>query len=169
MRRLYLLLFVAILSATLLSAADDKPLARGVKGEVEDIILVGADDWHASVAATPLAIYSQENETVIKPMLILPKEVHAGERNGWIEESDLERYGASAILDTLKGANVSAITIHGSGEKVGALVKAAQKDGIEAYVAVTLEIPESQASSEALEGLDSKEMAMMAEVGLATT
>ena len=40
MRRLYLLLFVAILSATLLSAADDKPLARGVKGEVEDIILV---------------------------------------------------------------------------------------------------------------------------------
>ena len=82
MRRLYLLLFVAILSATLLSAADDKPLARGVKGEVEDIILVGADDWHASVAATPLAIYSQENETVIKPMLILPKEVHAGERNG---------------------------------------------------------------------------------------
>ena len=52
MRRLYLLLFVAILSATLLSAADDKPLARGVKGEVEDIILVGADDWHASVAAT---------------------------------------------------------------------------------------------------------------------
>ena len=167
MRCLYLLLFMAILSATLLSAADE-PLARGVKGEVEDIILVGADDWHASVAATPLAIYSQENETVIKPMLILPKEVHAGERNGWIEESDLERYGASAILDTLKGANVSAITIHGSGEKVGALVKAAQKDGIEAYVAVTLEIPVSQASSEALEGLDSNEMALMAEVGLAT-
>lgn len=169
MRCLNLLVFMAILSATLLSAADDdddEPLARGMKGEMEDIILVGADDWYSSVAATPLAIYSQENSTVVKPMLILPKEIHARNRMGWIEERDLERYGASTILDTFKGANVSSIVIHGSGDKVGALVKAAKKDGIKAYVAVTLEIPVSKASSRELEGLDRAEMVLMAEAGL---
>ena len=127
----YLLLFMAIMSITLLSAAEDAPLERGVKGEVEDVILVGADDWHASIAATPLAIWSEDNQTRIMPMLILPKVVQAGDRNGWVEESDLKRYGESAILDTFKAANISAITIHGTGDQVKALVESAHKDGLE--------------------------------------
>lgn len=163
------LLFTIILFTALLCTADDEPLARGVKGEIEDVILVGADDWHASVAATPLAIYSHENSTVAKPMLILPREVHAGKRVGWIEESDIARYGASAILDTFKGANISAIIIHGSGERVESLVRAAQKDGIEAYVTVTLEIPESPTGSKKLEGLSEKEIALMAKAGLTSS
>lgn len=166
MKSIYLL-FVIILVTIQISGASDQPLARGVKGEFEDVILVGADDWHASIAATPLAIYSHENGTTVKPMLILPKEVHAGERNGWIEESDIERYGAPAILDTFKGANISAITIHGSGDRVRSMVEAAQKDEIKAYVAVTLEIPVSKAAPDELEGLED-EMAMMAEAGLTT-
>jgi len=168
LRCLYLLITI-ILFTVLFCTADEEPLERGVKGYVEDVILVGADDWHASVAATPLAIYSHENSTVAKPMLILPREVRAGNRVGWIEESDLVRYGASAILDTFKGASISAIIIHGSGEKVESMVEAAQKDGIEAYVAVTLEIPELPAESEGLGGLDEKEMAMIAKAGLASS
>ncbi len=165
MRCLYLLL-AAILFTSLLCTAEEKPLARGVKGEVADVILVGADDWHASVAATPLAVYSHENGTIARPMLILPREVNAGKRIGWIEENDLEKYGVSAILDTFKGANISAITVHGSGDRVESLVKAAQKDGIEAYVAVTLEVPESQNELEELEDLNEEEMALMARAGL---
>ena len=84
-------------------------MERGVKGEIEDVILVGADDWHAAVAATPLAIWSEGNETKTLPLLVLPKAVQAGERNGWVEESDLQRYGASAILSTFKTANISTI------------------------------------------------------------
>ena len=49
-----LLLIIAALA--LLSAAGAQ-LDRGTKGQVEDVILVGADDWHSSVAATPLAIW----------------------------------------------------------------------------------------------------------------
>ncbi|NMC09842.1 MAG: hypothetical protein GYA39_02510, partial [Methanothrix sp.] len=125
-------------SAMLLAAAD---LERGVKGEVDDLILVGAYDWHASVAATPLAIWSDVNKTVMKPLLILPKDVNAGDRNGWVEESDLDRYGASAILGTFKAANVTAITIHGEGDQVKALVEAAHKNGMSAYVTASLELP----------------------------
>ena len=132
---------MALISNALLSAAEDAPLARGVKGEVEDVILVGADDWHASIAATPLAIWSQDNQTRALPMLVLPKLVQAGDRNGWVEESDLERYGESAILDTFKAANISDVTIHGSGDQVKALVESAHKDGIKVYITATLEIP----------------------------
>ena len=83
MRLQYLILFIAIMSITEQCFAEDAPLERGVKGDLDDVILVGADDWHASIAATPLAIWSLENETRALPMLILPKAVHAGDRNGW--------------------------------------------------------------------------------------
>ena len=135
------ILFIAIISNTGYASAEDAPLERGVKGEVEDVILVGADDWHASIAATPLAIWSEDNQTRALPMLILPKAVQAGDRNGWVEESDLERYGASAILSTFKAANISTITIHGSGDQVKALVESAHKDGLKVYITATLEIP----------------------------
>jgi hypothetical protein len=166
LRFFYIFLIISLMAP--LCIADEKPLARGVKGESEDVILVGADDWHASIAATPLAIYSQENSTVAKPMLILPREVHAGKRMGWIEENDLQKHGPSAILDTFKGANISAITIHGTGDRVESMVHAAQKDGIEAYVAVTLQMPESQAGSAGVDGLERGEVALMAQAGLAS-
>jgi len=137
----YLILFIAIMSNIALCLAEDAPLERGVKGDLADVILVGADDWHASIAATPLAIWSEENQTRVLPFLILPKAVHAGDRNGWVEEGDLQRYGASAILSTFKAANISAITIHGTGDQVKALVEAAHKDGLKAYITATLEIP----------------------------
>ena len=92
------LLFILIISCIGQALSDDRPLERGVKGEIEDVILIGADDWHTAIAATPLAIWSEENETVRTPLLVLPQEVQAGERNGWVEQSDLERYGAPAIL-----------------------------------------------------------------------
>jgi hypothetical protein len=137
----YLLLFMAIISNSLQCQAEDAPLERGVKGELEDVILVGADDWHASIAATPLAIWSDDNQTIALPLLILPKAVHAGDRGGWVEESDLQRYGAPAILGTFKAANISTITVHGTGDQVKALVQAAHKDGLNAYITSTLEIP----------------------------
>ena len=135
------MIFIAVLSNVALSAAAEATLERGVKGEVEDVILVSADDWHASIAATPLAIWSEDNRTIVKPLLILPKDVYAGDRNGWVEESDLEKYGAKTILDTFKTANISAITIHGVGDQVKALVEAAHKDGLKAYVTASLELP----------------------------
>ncbi|MDD1749758.1 MAG: hypothetical protein LUO89_07765, partial [Methanothrix sp.] len=134
-----LFILIAILSFSELCFAEDAPLERGVKGDIDDVILVGADDWHASIAATPLAIWSEENETRTLPILILPKAVHAGDRNGWVEESDLQRYGTSAILSTFKAANISTITIHGAGDEVKALVEAAHKDGLKAYITATLE------------------------------
>ena len=48
------------------------------------------------------------------------------------------------------------------------MVHAAQKDGIEAYVAVTLQMPESQAGSAGVEGLDRGEVALMAQAGHAS-
>jgi len=140
-KHLLILLLMAVLASATISAGVPSPLERGVKGDVEDVILVAADDWHASIAATPLAIWSEENRTVAKPLLILPKEVSAGERNGWVEQTDLEKYGASAILDTLRAANITAITIHGKGEAVKSLVEAAHKDGMKAYVTASLELP----------------------------
>ncbi|MCX6672256.1 MAG: hypothetical protein NTY37_00545, partial [Methanothrix sp.] len=148
--------------------AEDAPLERGVKGDLADVILVGADDWHAAIAATPLAIWSLENKTRALPMLILPKAVHAGDRNGWVEESDLQRYGAYAILGTFKAANISAITIHGAGDQVKALVEAAHKDGLKAYITATLEIPvisEPGAAGD-IEEVPQARRAMLAEAGL---
>lgn len=134
-------LALAFFALAALCTAADSPLERGVKGEVEDVILVGADDWHASIAATPLAIWSEDNRTISKTLLILPKEVNAGERMGWVEESDLERYGITPVLHTFESANITAITIHGKGDLVKAIVEAAQKEKIKAYVTASLEVP----------------------------
>lgn len=106
------------------------------------MILVGGQDWHAVVASVPLSTWSGENTTVVRPMLILPREVNAGRRLGWVEGTDLERYGMDAILQTMTSGNVSALIIHGSGEDVKTLVKTAQKQGMKAYMTVSLE-PES--------------------------
>ncbi len=165
MRLQYLILFIVVMSNCL---AEDAPLERGVKGDLADVILVGADDWHASIAATPLAIWSEENETRALPMLILPKAVQAGDRNGWVEESDLQRYGASAILGTFKAANISAITIHGTGDQVRALVEAAHKDGLKAYITATLEIPviSESVAAEELKELPQASKVMLAQAGL---
>jgi hypothetical protein len=164
----YLILFIATLSVTQLCFADDAPLERGVKGDIADVILVGADDWHASIAATPLAIWSLENETRALPLLILPKAVHAGDRNGWVEESDLQRYDATAILGTFKAANVSTITIHGTGDKARALVQAAHKDGLKAYITATLEIPviSEPGTKSSTDEVPQARRAMLAKAGL---
>jgi hypothetical protein len=79
------MLFLAVL---LLFTAADASLERGVKGEVEDVILVDAADWHSSIAATPLAVWSEDNMSVSKPLLILPTDVNAGLRMGWVEQAD---------------------------------------------------------------------------------
>ena len=168
MKLQYLLLSMAIMSCIVQCIAEDAPLERGVKGEIEDVILVGADDWHAAVAATPLAIWSEGNETKTVPLLVLPKAVQAGERNGWVEESDLQRYGASAILSTFKTANISAITIHGTGDLVKDLVEAAHKDGLKAYITATLEIPTAaeQGVTSDIQDLPQAMDAMLSEAGL---
>ncbi len=165
---LMLFIFIAILSFSELCFAEDAPLERGVKGDIEDVILVGADDWHASIAATPLAIWSEENKTRTLPILILPKAVHAGDRNGWVEEADLQRYGTSAILSTFKAANISTITIHGAGDQVKALVEAAHKDGLKAYITATLEVPviSEPQKTEDIEELPQARNAMLAQAGL---
>lgn len=141
-------LFVVLLALIVLSSAANAQLERGVKGSVEDVIIVGADDWHSSVAATPLAIWSENNNrTVAKTLLILPKDVQSGDRMGWIEQSDLDTYGAASILHDFKSANISSITIHGSGEAVKNLVDAAHKEGLKAYVTASLELPEKSDST----------------------
>jgi hypothetical protein len=168
MKLQYLLLSIVIISGIVQCHAEDMPLERGVKGDLDDVILVGADDWHAAIAATPLAIWSEENKTRSLPFLILPREVQAGERTGWVEDSDLKKYDASAILATLKEANISAITIHATGEKAKALVQAAHKDGLKAYVTATLEVPQvsKPQTSDDIEELPEVRDAMLAEAGL---
>jgi len=168
MKLQYLLLSIAIMSCIVLCIAEDAPLERGVKGEIGDVILVGADDWHAAIAATPLAIWSEGNETKTLPLLVLPKAVQAGDRNGWVEESDLQKYGASAILSTFKSANISAITIHGTGDQVKDLVEAAHKDGLKAYITATLEVPAATGSKVTgnIENLPGAMDSMLSEAGL---
>ncbi|MHC1632146.1 MAG: C25 family cysteine peptidase [Methanotrichaceae archaeon] len=139
MRRLAVFL---ILSAIFIVQVDAQ-LERGVKSDsLEEIVLVGADDWHSSIAATPLAIWTDDNGTETRPFLILPRKVDAGNRIGWIDQADIERYGPVAVLHTMASANVSALVINGDGDLVKSLVKLAQKEGIKAYVTVTLEPPE---------------------------
>ncbi|MDM7934558.1 MAG: C25 family cysteine peptidase, partial [Methanothrix sp.] len=165
MKLLFVVLLVAALSSA--SAVGDAPLERGVKGDVEDQVLVGADDWHAVVAATPLAIWSDGNRTEIRPLLILPKEVEAGERIGWVEEGDLELYGVSAILDTLKSANITSVIVHGEGDLVRSLVETAHKDGLKAYVTVSLEIPRiPEAQPREIEAISEARAALLARAGL---
>ena len=162
------LLFILIISSIGQALSDDRPLERGIKGEMEDVILIGADDWHTAIAATPLAIWSEENKTVRIPLLVLPQEVGAGERNGWVEQSDLERYGASAILSAFKSANISAITIHGFGEKVKDLTESAHKDGLRVYITAGLEVQHSdeKAKLEELSKLPEAIDVMLSEAGL---
>jgi hypothetical protein len=170
------LLFILLAIAVLLTAADAE-LQRGVKDYVEDVVLLGADDWHYSIAATPLSTWSEENRTVIKPQLILPKDVQAGERMGWVEQSDLETYGVQAILHTFKSANVSSFTIHGSGDLAKSMVEAAHKEALKAYLTATLEVPKkAQPKAEKLDVLALEpenqitslaERSILQEVGLA--
>jgi hypothetical protein len=140
-------LFLVLVAMVVLSAAASAELERGLKGSVEDVILVGADDWHSSVAATPLAIWSEGNHTVDKTLLILPKDVGTGDRMGWVEQSDIDTYGADAVLHDFKSANISAITIHGQGDAVKALIEDAHKDGVKAYVTASLDLPKNPAKA----------------------
>ncbi len=129
-----------ILALSILVVQADAQLERGTKsGDMEDIILVGADDWHSSVAATPLAIWTDDEGQKTRPLIVLPREVNAGQRMGWVDQAELERYGPESVLHTMRSANVSALVIHGEGEMVKSLVKLAGKEGIKAYVTVTLE------------------------------
>ncbi|MDD1722086.1 MAG: C25 family cysteine peptidase [Methanothrix sp.] len=168
MKLQYPLLLIFIISCIGQALAEDQPLERGIKGEIEDVILTGADDWHEAIAATPLAIWSEDNKTVRLPLLILPQEVQAGERNGWVEESDLQRYGAPALLSAFRSANISAIIIHGSGEKVKDLAESAHKDGLKVYITAGLEVPRSveKKASEELSKLPEAIDVMLAEAGL---
>ncbi len=134
-------LLLVFLMAALITTSSDAQIERGIKGNMEDVILVGADDWHGPIAATPLAIWSDDQGSVTKPFLILPKAISSGTRLGWIEQKDLDRYGAVSVLQTLESGNITAIIIHGSGDLVKGLIEDAHKDGLKAYVTATLEPP----------------------------
>lgn len=130
---------VALIALLLCSTAVSQPLERGVKaGNMEDVILVGGTDWHNVVAATPLAMGQQDDDATQKPMMILPRKVQAGDRIGWLEQSDIERYGVRAILHSLTSVGISAVVINGTGDIVKEAVDVAKKEGIAAYVTVTL-------------------------------
>jgi Peptidase family C25 len=141
-------LVLILLAFSILCAGSFAQLERGIKGEVQDIVLVGAQDWHESIAATPLAIWSEDNRNVTNTLLILPKEVKAGQRLGWIDQADLEKYGVSNIVESYKGANISAIIVDGKGDLVKALIEAAHKEGLKVYVTAGLEIPGSTNSQQ---------------------
>ena len=133
--------FLIFLIMVFLAASSNAQLERGIKGDMEDVILVGADDWHGPIVATPLAIWSGDQGVITKPLMILPKNVSSGTRLGWVEQKDLDRYGAAPVLQTLESGNITEIIIHGSGDLVKDLVERAQKDGMKAYVTATLEPP----------------------------
>ncbi len=169
---------IIILALVLVSTIPaDGQMERGTKSDdLEDIFLVGADDWHSSIAATPLAIWTDEKGTETRPVLILPRVVNAGERIGWVELAELERYGPLSILHTMASANVSALVIHGEGDLVKSLVKSAQDENIKAYVTVTLEAPQTSdsyvteddilAASDEVEGLEMAKSIFFREIGL---
>lgn len=131
----------------ILAIAADGQMDRGTKSDsLEEIILVGADDWRAAVASTPLAIWSEDAGIERRPLLIMPREIRAEERLGWIDQADLERYGPTSTLHAMAAANVSALVIDAEGDLAKSLVKAAQKEGIKAYVTATLEVPDDSKS-----------------------
>ena len=118
-------------------------MERGTKSDsLEEIILVGADDWRPAVAATPLGIWSEDGGVETRPILIMPREVQAKERLGWIDQADLERYGPVSALHAMTAANVSALVIDADGDLAKSLVEAAQKEGVKAYLTATLDVPE---------------------------
>ena len=124
-----------------LAIAADGQMERGTKsGPPEEVIMVGSDDWRAAVAATPLAIWSEDGVVETRPLIIMPRDIAAGERMGWIGRSDLDRYGPTSALHSMAAANVSAVVIDGEGDLARSLVKAAKKEGIKAYVTATLEV-----------------------------
>ena len=147
----------------ILAIAADGQMERGTKSDsLEEIILVGADDWRAAVAATPLAVWSEEGDVVTRPLLVMPREIQAKDRIGWIDRADLDRYGPTSALHAMAAANISALVIDAEGELAKSLVKAAQKEGIEAYVTATLEVPE-----EAKAGISEEEVLAAQERGAA--
>ncbi len=118
-------------------------MERGTKSDsLEEIILVGADDWRPAVAATPLGIWSEDGGVETRPILILPRDVQAKERLGWIDQADLERYGPVSALHAMTAANVSALVIDADGDLAKSLVEAAKKEGVKAYVTATLDVPD---------------------------
>lgn len=150
----YIKIIAAFLATALLLTSSAFGLfEQGVKepGQ-EDVVLVGGGDWYSAIASTPLAIYSSGNSSVIKPQLILPRDVKAGDRIGWIEQDDIDRYGVLNSLHTLEEGNISAVVIHGSGDLVKSMAEAARKEGIKAYVTATLEV---DGNSQTETGLDS--------------
>ena len=134
-------LVLILLALSILCAGSFAQLERGVKGQEVDIILVGAQDWHESIAATPLAIWSEDNRSITNTLLILPRDVKTGQRLGWIDQIDLEKFGVSNIVEIYKSANISAIIVNGKGDLVKALIETAHKDGLKVYVTASLEIP----------------------------
>ena len=147
----------------ILAIAADGQMERGTKSDsLEEIILVGADDWRAAVAATPLAVWSEEGGVVTRPLLVMPREIQAKDRIGWIDRADLDRYGPTSALHAMAAANISALVIDAEGDLAKSLVKAAQKEGIEAYVTATLEVPE-----EAKAGVSEEEVLAAQERGAA--
>ena len=140
MRRFLILL--ALLA--IFGMAADAQMERGTKSQsLEEIILVGADDWRAVVAATPLAIWSEDDGIETRPLLIMPREIEAGERMGWISQADLQRYGPVSALHAMAVANVSALVIDAEGDLAKSMVESAKKEGIRAYVTATMEPPKS--------------------------
>jgi len=128
--------------------AAEAQMERGTKSEsLEETILVGGEDWHDVVAATPLAIWSKEDGVETRPLLIMPREVEAGERLGWIGQADLERYGPVSVLHAMVAADVSALVIDAKGDLAKSLVESAQKEGVEAYVTATLEVSQNSDSA----------------------
>jgi hypothetical protein len=138
MRLVFILLILAVLCT-----GSFAQLERGVKGQVQDIVLVGAQDWHESIAATPLAIWSEDDRNVTNTLLILPRDVKTGQRLGWIDQADLEKYGVSNIVESYKSANISAIIVNGKGDSVRALIETAHKEGFKVYMTASLEVPGS--------------------------
>jgi len=157
-------MFVVLSVLAILAVQADAQLERGTKSEnLEEIVLVGANDWQSSVAATPLAIWTGEEGRETRPFLILPREVKAGKRMGWVDQVDLERYGPSGVLHIMKSANVSTLVINGEGETTKSLVELAQKESIKAYVTATLNAPEdfkSEISSEDILEASERETAL---------
>jgi len=136
-RFLILLAFSAILGVV-----ADGAMERGTKSDsLEDVILVGGGDWRGVVAATPLAVWSEDDGVETRPLLVMPKEVEAGERLGWISAADLERYGPLSALHAMAAANISALVIDAEGDLAKSMVDAAKKEGIKAYVTATMEPP----------------------------
>lgn len=133
--RLLAIFFVLTLVCALQAEAQ---LERGIKAEgLEDVILVGAYDWQSSIASTPLTV--DDSGTVVRPLLILPKDVKAGDRVAWVEQRDLDRYGIIPLLNAMQTANISAVILNGDGDLAKSFVKTAHKENLKAYITVSME------------------------------